>query len=238
MTELSIVIPCYNEDDNIFPLFSKIENLLRLDDKIEIIIVDNGSTDKTNQNILKSDLFIANKIKLTKIDNNIGYGFGIMSGVKIAKGDYIGWCHADLQTEPSDVYNAFSDNKNKLATGKYVIKGLRKNRNIFDDIFTFGMSLIASTVFLKKINDINAQPKLFPKSFLTYLENHPNDFSLDLFFLVIAKNNGFKIINHDVTMKKRLHGEAKGGGSLKGKIKLIKRTLLYIIELRKKLWNS
>ena len=99
------------------------------------------------------------------------------------------------------------------------------------------MSLIASTVFLKKINDINAQPKLFPKSFLTYLENHPNDFSLDLFFLVIAKNNGFKIINHDVTMKKRLHGEAKGGGSLKGKIKLIKRTLLYIIELRKKLWN-
>ena len=238
MTELSIVIPCYNEDDNIFPLFSKIENLLRLDDKIEIIIVDNGSTDKTNQNILKSDLFIANKIKLTKIDNNIGYGFGIMSGVKIAKGDYIGWCHADLQTEPSDVYNAFLNNKNKLVTGEYVIKGLRKNRNIFDDIFTFGMSLIASTVFLKRINDINAQPKLFPKSFLTYLENHPNDFSLDLFFLVIAKNNGFKIINHDVTMKKRLHGEAKGGGSLKGKIKLIKRTLLYIIELRKKLWNS
>ena len=238
MTELSIVIPCYNEDDNIFPLFRKIENLLKLDHKIEIIIVDNGSTDKTNQNILKSDLFIDNKIKLKKIDNNIGYGFGIMSGVKIAKGDYIGWCHADLQTEPSDVYNAFLNNKNKLVTGEYVIKGLRKNRNIFDDIFTFGMSLIASTVFLKKINDINAQPKLFPKSFLSYLENHPNDFSLDLFFLVIAKKNGFKIINHNVTMKKRLHGEAKGGGSLKGKIKLIKRTLLYIIELRKKLWNS
>ena len=238
MTELSIVIPCYNEDENIFPLFNKIENLLKLDHKIEIIIVDNGSTDKTNQNILNSGLFNGNKIKLKKIDNNIGYGFGIMSGVKIAKGDYIGWCHADLQTEPSDVYNAFLNNKNKLVTGEYVIKGLRKNRNIFDDIFTFGMSLIASTVFLKKINDINAQPKLFPKSFLSYLENHPNDFSLDLFFLVIAKNNGFKIINHNVTMKKRLHGEAKGGGSLKGKIKLIKRTLLYIIELRKKLWNS
>ena len=238
MTELSIVIPCYNEDENIFPLFNKIENLLKLDHKIEIIIVDNGSTDKTNQNILNSGLFNGNKIKLKKIDNNIGYGFGIMSGVKIAKGDYIGWCHADLQTEPSDVYNAFLDNKNKLSTGEYVVKGLRKNRNIFDDIFTFGMSLIASTVFLKKINDINAQPKLFPKSFLTYLENHPNDFSLDLFFLVIAKNNDFKIINHDVTMKKRIHGEAKGGGSLKGKIKLIKRTLLYIIELRKKLWNS
>ena len=238
MTELSIVIPCYNEDNNIFPLFSKIEDLLNLEPKIEVIIVDNGSTDKTYENILKSNLFMENRIKLKKIDKNIGYGYGIMSGVKISTGDFIGWCHADLQTEPSDVYDAFLNNKDKLKNQNYIIKGLRKNRNIFDEIFTLGMSLIASVVFLKKINDINAQPKLFPKSFLPYLQNHPNDFSLDLFFLVIAKNNNYKIINHDVIMKKRIYGEAKGGGSLKGKIKLIRRTLAYILELRKKLWNS
>ena len=238
MTDLSIVIPCYNEDNNIFPLFSKIEDLLNLEPKIEVIIVDNGSTDKTYENILKSNLFMENRIKLKKIDKNIGYGYGIMSGVKISTGDFIGWCHADLQTEPSDVYDAFLNNKDKLKNQNYIIKGLRKNRNIFDEIFTLGMSLIASVVFLKKINDINAQPKLFPKSFLPYLQNHPNDFSLDLFFLVIAKNNNYKIINHDVIMKKRIYGEAKGGGSLKGKIKLIRRTLAYIVELRKKLWNS
>ena len=238
MTELSIVIPCFNEDDNIFPLFTKIQDLLNLDKEIEVIVVDNGSTDKSNENIINSDLFIKNKIKLKKIDKNIGYGHGIMSGVRIAKGDYIGWCHADLQTEPSDVYNAFLSNKEKLKNGDYIIKGLRKNRSIFDEIFTFGMSLIASVIFLKKINDINAQPKIFPKSFLRYLQNHPNDFSLDLFFLVIAKKHNYKIINHDVTMKKRIYGEAKGGGNLKGKIKLIRRTLIYIIELRRKLWNS
>ena len=169
MTELSIVIPCYNEDDNIFPLFTKIQDLLNLDKEIEVIVVDNGSTDKSNENIINSDLFIKNKIKLKKIDKNIGYGHGIMSGVRIAKGDYIGWCHADLQTEPSDVYNAFLSNKEKLKNGDYIIKGLRKNRSIFDEIFTFGMSLIASAIFLKKINDINAQPKIFPKSFLRYL---------------------------------------------------------------------
>ena len=55
---------------------------------------------------------------------------------------------------------------------------------------------------------------------------------------MIAKKHNYKIINHDVTMKKRIYGEAKGGGNLKGKIKLIRRTLIYIIELRRKLWNS
>ena len=66
MTDLSIVIPCYNEDNNIFPLFSKIEDLLNLEPKIEVIIVDNGSTDKTYENILKSNLFVENRIKLKK----------------------------------------------------------------------------------------------------------------------------------------------------------------------------
>jgi len=160
-----------------------------------------------------------------------------MSGVNIAEGKYIGWCHADLQTEPKDVYNSYIENKANLETSKCVIKGLRKNRNIFDALFTFGMSLIASTIFFMRINDINAQPKLFPKSFLSYMKNYPYDFSLDLFFLVTAKINNYKIINHDVIMKKRIYGEAKGGGNLKGKIKLIIRTLIYIIQLRKKLWN-
>ena len=238
MTKLSIVIPCYNEDENILPLFKKIQDIFDLNNEIEIIIVDNGSTDQTNANILKSNLYNESKIILKKIDKNIGYGHGIMSGVKIAKGSYIGWCNADLQTEPKDVYTAYLNNKEKLETGNYVVKGLRKNRFFFDEIFTFGMSLIASIVFLKKINDINAQPKLFPSSFLKNLDSHPNDFSLDLFFLVTAMNNNYKIINHNVTMNKRIYGYPKGGGSLKGKIKLIKRTLIYIIELRKKLWNS
>ena len=103
--------------------------------------------------------------------------------------------------------------------------------------------LIFSTHFNKKnippdnVNEINAQPKIFPKTFLNYLKGYPKDFSLDLYFLVMAKINGYRIISHDVIMKKRLYGQAKGGGSLKGKIKLIKRTFIYIIKLRIKLWN-
>ena len=237
MNSLSIVIPCYNEDENIFPLFDKIKELLTHDNSIEVIIVDNGSTDNTNKNILSSNLYIEKKIKLIEIKNNIGYGHGIMSGVNIAQGQFIGWCHADLQTEPMDVFNAYSSNIDNLKQENCIIKGLRKNRNFFDALFTFGMSLFASLIFLKKINDINAQPKLFPRSFLKCIEDYPSDFSLDLYFLIMAKSNNYRIINHEVIMKKRLHGEAKGGGTFKGKIKLINRTLIYIFELKKKLWN-
>jgi hypothetical protein len=160
-----------------------------------------------------------------------------MTGVKASRGNYIGWCHADLQTEPIDILNAYTKNLNLIENELCVIKGLRKNRNFFDSMFTFGMSLFASIIFLKKINDINAQPKIFPKTFLKHLKEYPKDFSLDLYFLVMAKINNYKIINHDVIMKKRLYGQAKGGGSLKGKIKLIKRSFIYIIKLRIKLWN-
>lgn len=237
MVNLSLVIPCYNEEKNIDPLFEKLKKLSDLDNRIEIIIVDNGSTDKTNTNILKNELYKKDKIKLLLVEKNVGYGNGIMTGVKAASGNFIAWCHADLQTEPIDVYNAYNKNLNHLEDGNCVVKGLRKNRNVFDSIFTFGMSIFASIMFKMKINDINAQPKLFPKYFLKYIKNAPNDFSLDLYFLVIAKINNYKIIDHDVIMKKRLHGEAKGGGNLKGKIKLIKRTLVYIFKLKNNLWK-
>ena len=237
MIKLSIVIPCFNEDKNIFFLFEKIERLLANNNSVEIIIVDNGSTDYTHQKIVNSKLFKEKKINFLKIKKNIGYGHGIMTGVNVASGNYIGWCHADLQTEPIDVLNAYTKNLNTIENELCVIKGLRKNRNFFDSMFTFGMSLFASIIFLKKINDINAQPKIFPKTFLNYLKEYPKDFSLDLYFLVMAKINNYKIINYNVIMKKRLYGQAKGGGTLRGKINLIKRTFFYIIKLRIKLWN-
>ena len=237
MTILSIIIPCYNEDKNIIPLFEKIDDLLEKDPNIEIIIVNNGSTDNTRDNILNSELNIDKKIKVYEIKVNIGYGHGIMSGVKIASGEYIGWCHADLQTEPMDVYNAYLENSEQLKNDKVIIKGLRTNRSIFDRLFTLGMSFFASIVFQIIINDINAQPKIFSKKFLNFLNDYPYDFSLDLYLLVIAKLKNYKIINHRVILKKRLYGEAKGGGNIKGKLKLIKRTFIYIFLLRKKIWK-
>lgn len=237
MIYLSVVIPCYNEGPNIEKLFEKIKKLLNKSSNIEIIIVNNGSTDNTEQNIINSELYNENKIKVLNINKNIGYGHGIMSGVKIASGEFIGWCHADLQTEPEDVYQAFIKFKEDLLKGRTIVKGLRIKRNLFDNFFTIAMSIFASFVFQRIINDINAQPKILPKSFLKFMHDYPYDFSLDLYFLIIAKINNYKILNFEVEFKNRLHGEAKGGGSILGKLKLTTRTIIYIFKLRKKIWN-
>ena len=58
MNNLSIIIPCFNEDKNIFFLFEKIEKLLENNNSIEVVIFDNGSTDKTHQKIINSKLFV------------------------------------------------------------------------------------------------------------------------------------------------------------------------------------
>ena len=90
----------------------------------------------------------------------------------------------------------------------------------------------------KNIEDINAQPKIFSRDFYKKLlsQNPPNDFSLDLFTLINAKQENFNIETFDVKFKKRLYGQAKGGGgSFINRIKLIKRTITYINNLKKDL---
>ncbi len=230
---LSIILPCYNEEENIPILIDKINNINR--NQVEFILVDNGSTDRT-KNKIKNILLKINDpmIRLIKIKKNIGYGHGIMSGVIKAKGEIIAWTHADLQTEIQDVIDAYDFLQKKENIKTYVLKGKRIGRGIFDSFFTFGMSVLASFFMGVKLSDINAQPKMFHRDFLKYLNEAPEDFSLDLYFLTQAKNNGFTILEHPVVFGNRYKGQSKGGGTLSGKIKLIVRTISYINKLKNK----
>ena len=94
------------------------------------------------------------------------------------------------------------------------------------------MSLISSLFLNQKLWDVNAQPKIFHRDFMNHLKQAPYDFSLDLYVLFVANRIKISIKSFPVFFSNREFGEAKGGGTLKGKFKLIKRTLGYIIELR------
>ena len=233
--KLSIVIPCYNEAGNIPALVQKLGTIQG--GEIEIILVDNGSTDDTAA-VLSKELD-NNKplIKSFQIKQNIGYGHGIMTGVKEATGDVIAWTHADLQTDPTDVINAYSSFTENQGNEKCILKGKRVSRNLIDAFFTFGMGVLSSLMMGVKLSDINAQPKMFHRSFLEKLTNTPDDFSLDLYLLYQARVNCYEIVEYPVHFGKRMHGDAKGGGTLRGKWKLIKRTWVYMIDLKEKLEN-
>ena len=119
----SIVIPCYNESENILDLVSVIKKIPKKY-KAEFILVENGSMD--NSRDIFEELDIDNKyIRKVYVDVNQGYGYGIIQGLKVAKGDYVGWLHADLQYNPLDLLPFFDYLNNH--PGKYLLKGKRKN---------------------------------------------------------------------------------------------------------------
>ena len=234
MPVLSIVIPCYNEAENIPLLIKSIDGNYKPD--TEIILVDNGSTDDTPAVLLKELKAVSNaSIRFVRVENNIGYGHGIMAGVHEARGEIIAWTHADMQTDPGDVIAAYENYINVEGFEDSILKGKRIGRNPLDAFFTLGMSILSTLLLKVIITDVNAQPKVFHKSFLKKMNDAPDDFSLDLYLLYQAKINGYQILKYPVHFGKRLHGEAKGGGTLKGKWKLIKRTWSYMNELRDKL---
>lgn len=228
---LSIIIPCYNEELSIPKLIDNCMNIIN--NNIEIIIVDNGSIDNTFKILNRSNL--PHNIVPIRIEKNIGYGNGILTGLNHANGEVLSWTHADLQTDLSDVIKGYNLYKKELLNKTCIVKGERKKRNLFDTFFTFLMGLYCSILLGKWLYDINAQPKIFHRSFLEKFEKAPLDFSLDLYVLYFFSLNKINIKFIPVFFNKRQFGVSKGGGTLKGKFKLIKRTLSYIHHLKKSL---
>ena len=97
---LSLVIPCYNEAANLPSLLERCKELAQRG-SVEVILVDNGSTDDSPQ-VLARLLPAYPGCRTVRVEHNQGYGFGILAGLKAARGDILGWTHADMQTDPMD----------------------------------------------------------------------------------------------------------------------------------------
>ncbi|EGQ78871.1 hypothetical protein HMPREF9094_2103 [Fusobacterium animalis ATCC 51191] len=128
----SIIIPCYNEEDNIEKLINLLSSKSNLYD-IEWIIVENGSKDNT-RTLLNNICKDKKNFKLVYIDENQGYGYGIVQGLKNVSGDYVGWLHADMQVSPDSMLEFIKLNELSKETKKFY-KGSRKNRKFIDNFY-------------------------------------------------------------------------------------------------------
>ncbi len=228
--KLSIIVPCYNEEKNIPLILNRFSEVIKRDD-IEVILVNNGSTDNSEA-VLNELLPKYAFAKTVKVEVNQGYGYGILQGLNSAKGDYIGWTHADMQTDPNDVIKAL-DIIEKENCNKIFVKGNRKGRPLFDVFFTFGMGCFETLLMGQFLWDINAQPNIFSRELFENWKNPPYDFALDLFALYQAKKEKYKIIRFPVIFPERIHGASHWNTGLVAKWKFIKRTIEFSFKLKK-----
>ena len=221
---VSIVIPCFNEFLNLKHLVEKCKKIIEdnLSYNFEFILVDNGSTD--NSSCFLKKLKHSN-IRVVSVEKNLGYGNGIIQGLKKCSSQIIAWTHADLQTDLTDIIKGLE----YINKGYTLIKGKRASRKLLPKLLSLGMTTYAYFKLGVWINEINAQPKIFKKKFLKEIINKaPLDFSLDLYFCIQAKKRG-AIKEFNVYFQKRKYEEPKGGGgSIFQKFKIIRRTISYI----------
>lgn len=122
--EVSVFLPVYNEEPNLLPLHSKLDEALKqLGRAAEIIYVDDGSTDgslKVLQDIARVD----DRVRVVALRRNYGQTAAMAAGIDAARGKVLIPMDADLQNDPADIVRLLE----KLDEGYDVVSGWRKNR--------------------------------------------------------------------------------------------------------------
>jgi glycosyltransferase involved in cell wall biosynthesis len=229
--KFSLVIPCYNEAANL-PLLLERCARVAAQPGVEVILVDNGSTD-ASPDVLREALPGHPGCRSVRVEKNQGYGFGILSGLRAAEGAVLGWTHADMQTDPLDALTGLA--LFEQHGPDIFVKGRRYGRPLGDVAFTIGMSVFESLLLSKRLWDINAQPTMFSRQFFATWRTPPNDFSLDLYAYFQARAAKLPVHRFPVRFGERAHGVSHWNVNWAAKRKFIRRTVDFSLELKKSL---
>lgn len=209
---LSIVIPAYNEEKTILEVLEKLKKC-KMDASKEIIIVDDGSTDKSAE-LIKS-YFSKNKglkdIKYKFISKaNGGKGSAVRAGVKIAKGDVLIIQDADLEYDPED-YNKLIK---EIKKGHSVVYGSRflKNHKPLYKIYFYGnkfLTLVTKILYNSKITDMETCYKMFKIDLIKSIRIESNGFEIEPEITAKILKRGIKIKEVPINYNPRSVSEGK-----------------------------
>ena len=237
MNKVSCVISCHNESRNLRLLIKEIKKN-KLEKSIKFYIINNGSTDNS-KHIINSLSKNYKTINFINLNENLGWGNGILCGLKKTDTNIIGWFHGDMEYSISALKKVIKIiNTNRLYfenKSNYFIKGYRINKKITNHIVSNTMGLVCSIILGKKLVEINAQPFFFHRSeFLTW--NKPfKDLSLDMYayYKMKKKYNEYRI---NVEQKERVFGESTWNKNFFSSIILGAKFITSALKLR--LWQN
>jgi len=200
---ISIVVPIYNEKENIMPLYKKLKEVL--EEEHEIIFVDDGSIDGSYK-ILKDLHFKDKNVKCIKFSRNFGKTAALKAGFDSARGDVIITIDGDLQNDPQDIPKLIS-----MLDEYDAVSGWRYNRN--DPFLSKKLPSIISNKISRwltglNIHDFNCGLKAYKKECLNDLELYGE---MHRYIPAILSWKGFKIGEVKVEHYPRKHGKSKYG---------------------------
>lgn len=228
---LSIIIPAFNEEESIKPLVNLIfKNLdINLED-FEIILIDDGSNDKTWDEIVKISNKFENIVSI-KLLENYGKSDALDAGFKVCKGNYVLTMDADLQDDPSEILPLYS----MIIENKYdLVSGWKKKRNdpLTKTIPSKFFNLVTRLFSGIKLNDFNCGIKIYRKEVINSINLYGE---MHRYIPLIAKWNGFnKIAEKEVNHNRRKYGVTKFGMEryIRGFLDLLSVSFVYRFRKR------
>lgn len=184
--DLSLVIVAYNEEACIENTVTDlVRELTQAKVSFELVVVDNGSTDRTGQvirNMAKCD----RRLRPVRVERNRGYGFGVLYGLRVASGKWLGYMGADGQIAPSDVIRTFKlvkDGECDLAKVIRVKRGDGAFRAFLSATYNRFLHLVFPSVGTR---DVNGVPKFFSAELFKKLDLRSKGWFIDTELMVQA----------------------------------------------------
>ncbi|NMB57383.1 glycosyltransferase family 2 protein [Candidatus Beckwithbacteria bacterium] len=229
-TDISIIIPVYNEEGNISKLFQKIQAIFEKIDKTwEIIFINDGSSDKSEAEIL--NLSKNNpQIKLISFVRNFGQTAAWSAGFDYAQGKILITMDADLQNDPEDIPMMLEIMEKEKAD---IVNGWRKNRQdpFLRSIVSKMANKIINWMMESNIKDSGCSLRIIKKSAIQDLKLYGEMHRLLPFLLA---GYGAKTIQIPVKHHPRIIGKSKYGFSRTFKVLLDMITIKFLISYQTK----
>lgn len=200
--EISLVLPAYNEQENIKKVVGEILKFGEKNfQKFEIIVVNDGSTDNTVREIKK---ILTRKIVLVNHPKNRGYGAALRSGFAKARYEYVFYTDSDGQYKINHILDFLP-----LIEKSDIVAGYRSHRNdpLMRIFVGYVYNLIIRILFGLKIKDIDCSFKLYKREVFKKIKLRSNTGLIDAEVLIKARKKGFTIIQKGVKHYPRVKGK-------------------------------